>query len=110
MKTIQELCRNALGCQDAVNLSAVVHSFSRDITDLRAHMTTQPDFSTDKLNRHPMSVMYSSKIASLTGSEDVGDFSRAYAECEELAFAPTPAEEAEDDRDQLRAEINANTQ
>jgi hypothetical protein len=77
MKTIKDLVREALLVQDACNLSGVVHSFSRTMTELRAIMEKEDGFSTDKLNQHPIAVMYSSKIASLTNSED--KFIQAYA-------------------------------
>jgi hypothetical protein len=78
-RSLKDLARNALDVQDACNLSGVVHSFSRDIMRLRALLSEEPDFSTDKLNRHPVSVLYSSKIASLTGSEFIiGAFTNAY--------------------------------
>ena len=81
MKTIKELCKDALACQDACNASGVIHSFSRAITDLRAILSSEPGFSTDLLNRHPICVLYSSKIASLTGSDIPLEFSRAYDAC-----------------------------
>ena len=82
-RTIYDLVANALDCQDASNLSGVVHSFSRDITRLRTLLNEQmgDKFSTDILNRHPVCVLYSSKIASLSGSETGMRFSRAYVWC-----------------------------
>jgi hypothetical protein len=91
MKTMQQLCRDAILVQDACNLSGVVHSFSAAMTDLRAHLSTQPDFSTDKLNRHPVAQMYASKIASLTGCEDARSFTNAYSECDDIANGTTSA-------------------
>lgn len=87
MRTINELCQEAVNVQDACNLSGVVHSFSRAITELRSLLQQEGDFSTEKLNQHPVCVLYSSKIASLTGSEinsnECGGnaFSEAYAYC-----------------------------
>lgn len=76
MRTIKDLAREALDVQDACNLSGVVHAFSRCMTELRVILEAEGKFSTDKLNTHPIAIMYSSKIASLTGSED--KFSHAY--------------------------------
>lgn len=78
VRPIQVLAKEALDVQDACNLSGVVHSFSRVITQLRETLTAEGKFSTDKLNAHPICVLYSSKIASLTGSESMVEFSRAY--------------------------------
>src|SRR5271157_1420702 len=80
-RTLYDLVRNAIDCQDGVNLSGIVHSFSRDIARLRQLTDTLPSFSTDKLNWHPMCVLYSSKIASLTHSEVGSQFSAAYQWC-----------------------------
>lgn len=76
MRTIKDLAREALDIQDACNLSGVVHAFSRCMTELRPLLEAEGKFSTDKLNNHPIAVLYSSKIASLTMSED--KFSSAY--------------------------------
>jgi hypothetical protein len=86
MKTIKDLVREALLVQDACNLSGVVHSFSRTMTELRAIMEKEDGFSTDKLNQHPIAVMYSSKIASLTNSED--KFIQAYAWVQDQGVQP----------------------
>ena len=78
--TMKELAARAYGVQDACNLSGVLHSFSRDITDLRLLLNEElgKEFSTAALNQHPVCVLYSSKIASLTLSEVDGVFGAAY--------------------------------
>jgi hypothetical protein len=80
-RTMLDLVKNAVGVQDACNLSGVVHSFSRDISRLR-ELLQGAHFSTDQLNRHPVCVLYAAKIASLT-KYDYGTvaFSRAYDWC-----------------------------
>jgi len=82
MKTLKDLAQDALFVQDACNLSGVVHSFSRAMTDLRANL---PNASTDEINQHPIAVMYSSKIQSLTDSDSTLTFSRAYNKVCEIA-------------------------
>lgn len=79
MKTLNQLMQEALQVQDACNLSGVVNSFSRAIASLRENGITD----TDSINSHPVSVLYSSKIASLTGSDDASTFSRAFSACAE---------------------------
>jgi hypothetical protein len=74
MRTINELAKEALGVQDACNLTGVLHSYSRAMTDLREIARAEGWESTDKLNTHPVAVLYSSKISSLTGD----DFAKAY--------------------------------
>lgn len=70
MRTYEELIKEALDIQNASNLSGVVHTFSRAITDLREILSKEGKFSTEAMNGHPVSILYSSKIASLTMSED----------------------------------------
>jgi hypothetical protein len=90
-RTIQELAQNALDCQDACNLSGVVHSFSRDITRLRTLLNAElgEKFSTTKLNQHPICQLYVDKMRDLSGfyfaETDGAHFSRAYNWCKENA-------------------------
>ena len=81
---IKMFAQDALEIQNACNLSVVVHSFSRVMHTLREFY---PGKGTDWYNRHPIAVMYSSKISSLTGSEE--NFSKAYTNCADLADGRT---------------------
>lgn len=86
MNNIHEAARAAIHIQSACNLSGVAHSFSEAVKILRA----QPDCTgTDWVNRHPISVLYATQIASLTRvaviADDACDYGKAYAECERLA-------------------------
>lgn len=76
-RTIQQLMTEAIQVQNACNLSGVVHAFANVITDLRANGVTD----TDAIRHHPVSVLFSSKIASLTNSENIQAFSKAYGAC-----------------------------
>lgn len=69
--------KDALTVQDACNLSGVVFSFAR-------HMQTLCDMGmdTERKNSHPVSVLFSSKIASLTRSNSDEEFSKAYREAD----------------------------
>lgn len=80
-KTIKDLANEALLVQDACNLSGIVHSFSRAITRLRE---LYPDKGTEFYNTHPVCVLFSDKIASLTGSVGMDSFSEAYRECKSI--------------------------
>jgi len=62
--------QEALWVQDACNLSGVVHSFSTIMSKIKG--------STEERNKHPIAVLFSSKIASLTGSDNGLEFSKAY--------------------------------
>lgn len=81
MRTIQELAKQAIDIQGACNLSGVVHSFSRVLTDLREIARAEGWESTDKINEHPIAQMYASKIESLTSNYDERRFSVAYEWC-----------------------------
>lgn len=87
MKTMKQLCQDALDVQSAVNLSGVIHSFSSNITDLRVHLQNElgENFSTSKLNEHPMCYLYSVQIAHLTktSEDDFTAYSKAYDWCVE---------------------------
>jgi hypothetical protein len=81
MKTLEQLARDALDVQDACNLSGVVHAFSNVMTALREHARAGNWENTDKLNHHPIAIMWASKIASLTGCENGLAFSMSYDWC-----------------------------
>ena len=83
-RSMYDLANIALEVQDACNLSGVVLSFSRDISRLRTLLSDLPNFSTEMLNKHPVCVLYSSKIASLTNSESSEFFHKAYEWCNDI--------------------------
>ena len=77
MKTLQQLAQDALDVQNASNLSGVVHSFSKAMTDLRE---VQPFARTKDLNTHPIAQMWASKVHELSGMglSDSDAFTVAY--------------------------------
>lgn len=85
-KSLAQLAKEAIEVQDACNLSGVVHSFSRTIGRLRQILENQPDFSTEKLNSHPICILWASKISSLTGLGGgfCNRFGDAYTECRKI--------------------------
>jgi hypothetical protein len=85
-RTMQDLVRNALGCQDGVNLSGIVYSFAQDIARLRVLLNQELGllFSTEKLNTHPVAIMYVSKLESLSHAEHGTYFRQAYGWCEDV--------------------------
>ena len=72
--------KNAILVQDAVNLSGVVKSFSEVLTRIWEE-ARELGKGTDYVNTHPISILYSDKIADLTGSRDFLSFSDAYRIC-----------------------------
>ncbi len=73
MRTESELIKEAIQVQDACNLSGVVHSFSRAMTDLWS-IAKESDQGTDFVNTHRVARLYASKIFSLCGDVKLGDF------------------------------------
>ncbi len=82
MKTIKELAQEAIDVQDACNLSGVVFSFARAMTDMCEHVS-----GTDARNTHPICVLWADKIAHLTGTQGLGNDAvmKAYDEVYKLA-------------------------
>lgn len=83
MLTIKEAAGRALDCQDACNLSGVVRSFA-GITETLWTEAREFGHVTTWVNTHPISVLFSSKIASLCGSENGDILSAAIDACEEM--------------------------
>jgi len=77
--------KRAIDVQDACSLAGVVHDFSRVMTRVWVEARKEYGRGTDWVNTHPIAVMYSSKIASLTGSNDMSQFARAYKICRDKA-------------------------
>lgn len=73
----RKLAKDALDVQNACNLSGVVHEFSRAMDSLWS-LARYAGEGTEWVNTHPVSILYSSKIASLTGSESMPRFSAAH--------------------------------
>lgn len=81
VRPMSTLAEEAIAVQDACNLSGIIHSFSRAMTNLREIARAEGWESTDKINTHPICILYADKIASLVspGSSINGnDFSNAY--------------------------------
>jgi hypothetical protein len=80
-----QLAQEAIDIQDGCNASGIVFSFFRAITRLREIARAEGWEGTDAINRHPISLLFSSKIASLTYSESGEEFHRAYEWAKEQA-------------------------
>lgn len=78
--TWKELAQTALDVQNACNLSGVVHGFSHIITCVRTRLEAEGKGGTDNVNKHPVCILFSDKIAHLTGTQHFGDdnVARAY--------------------------------
>lgn len=74
MRTEQELIKEALEVQNACNLSGVVHSFSKAMSDLW-ELANKEGKGTTWVNTHRVSRLFADKILSLSGAVKLGDFS-----------------------------------
>ena len=95
-RTWKQLANEAIQVQDACNLSGVIHSFSNTIREVRELLENEGTLSTDIVNKHPICVLYSSKIASLTGSEIGRSFHDAYCWAKELTTEIIPGNISDD--------------
>jgi hypothetical protein len=73
--------QNAISVQDACNLSGVVRSWGNVVSRIWEEAREDSGRGTEWVNMHPINVMYASKVASLTGYEDMPKYSDAYSEC-----------------------------
>ena len=63
----KKLAENALYAQSACNLSGIVHSFSRDVTQVREKLREEGKEDTEDVNEHPVCVLYAAQILYLSG-------------------------------------------
>lgn len=78
-RTWRAMAREATDVQNACNLSGVVHSYSRIITEVRARLELEGNLSTEVVNHHPVCILFADKIADLTGIQQLGSDSVANA-------------------------------
>jgi hypothetical protein len=69
--------KRALDVQDACNLSGVVSSFSSVMSKIWEEARKVEGRGTKWVNEHPIAILYSSKIASLSGSDMSARFARS---------------------------------
>ncbi len=83
-KALKELAEEAIACQDACNLSGVVHCYSTAMTQLWAIAHEQKK-GTDWVNTHPVAFLFAYKCMALAGYEPLSaPFEKAYLACEEI--------------------------
>ena len=85
-KAMYPLAVRAINVQDACNLVAVVKSFESTLGELRK---MYPEMGTDELKSHPVSVLFASKIASLTNCDGPAKFSMAWNAVKDIQEAMT---------------------
>ena len=84
--SLRHLAQESLDVQNACNLVAVVASFARALRDLRNALREAGEPCDSKaIEQHPITIMWSNKIASLTCSDDTLLFSKSYNAVNDLA-------------------------
>ena len=92
-RTLAQAAQCALDCQDACNLTGVLHSFA-ECTDAIWDAARAQGEGTDWVNRHPIVTMFLYKLADLNGAElrtfqnarfGTYDVDNAEVECKRLA-------------------------
>lgn len=93
--TIQEAAKEAIDCQNSINVSGVLRTFQKIVSDVIWPEADRLGKGTDWVNRHPIVTLFLSKLCSLNGgfasnehNETRGTFDYLHAldECEKLAF------------------------
>jgi len=84
-QTLKEHAKDALNVQDACNLSGVVHSFDKVVTDLWEE-ANRIGKGTDWVNTHPIVQAYVDKLASLARVQaNVNNVFDAFEACRKIA-------------------------
>jgi len=83
--TIQQAARTALDCQDACNLSGVLASFKEIVHEVIWPEARRLGNGTEWVNRHPICILFLSKLCSLNGGYYECDYLHASDACEALA-------------------------
>lgn len=77
VRTWKELATEALQVQDASNLVGVVQSFALIIREVSYRLDSEGKGGSTNVWQHPVCVLYSNKISSLTSSDSVTLFGNA---------------------------------
>lgn len=90
MPEARDLYRVTLLMLDACNLSGLAHSFSREIIPEIREEVRQAGGSTEEINRHPVAILWTMKMASLASKECLCEqcleaFGAAYKEVKKRA-------------------------
>ncbi len=75
-----KIYQDALDCQNACNLSGVLHTFAKHMPEIGEECNHQ----TELKNRHPAVQLFLSKLVSLTGGEYYPDY-EVWSLCEQRA-------------------------
>jgi hypothetical protein len=79
--------KQALDVQDASNLSGVAHTFTTEILPALWQEARDHGQATDYVARHPVTLLFLDKMASLAGTYLAADLTLAYQQCREEVAA-----------------------
>jgi hypothetical protein len=82
---IQEAAKTAIEVQDACNLSGVLASFQRIVSDVLWPEAHKQKAGTEFVNKHAIATLFLSKLCSLNGGYYECDYLAASDECERIA-------------------------
>lgn len=77
VRTWKELAAEAVQVQDASNLVAVVGTFGRTIQEVKYRLESEGKLGSADVWQHPVCVLFSNKISSMTSSDSVTLFGNA---------------------------------
>ena len=95
--TLREMAQKALDVQDACNLSGVAATFA----EVTSAMRGKHNMDTPTCNRHPISVLFIDKMASLAMPDTTHAHSDAYAQVKAMAAEYDPPQEVIDAVEEL---------
>lgn len=78
VRSWKELAQVGLDVQNACNLSGIVLAFANVVSEVRIRLESEGKGGTNNVNQHPVCVLFSDKIGSLTNSQTTRDTTKAY--------------------------------
>lgn len=94
--TLQQAARDALSALDGCNLSGIIHSWSRMLTEVLWPEARRLGLGTDWVNRHPLNVLLADKVTQLSGGLATPLYSWALGEAHRLADGLEPSRQPDD--------------
>ena len=83
-RAYERAAEDAIQVQDACNLSGVVQSFAKIVSEVLWPMAREQKQGTDWVNQHPISKLFADKIVDLARVREFDEYSKAYEECKKI--------------------------
>lgn len=84
-RTLAYYAKEALDIQDACNLTGLVQGWARSAVEVKRLLEAAGIYDTDKINRHPINIMWADKLADLSRSRSTTAYGAAHDQCTRLA-------------------------